>query len=54
MEDVWKEIGAFTEKWDAFFDQLDCFKNPKPMAWQFHPWGSYNDHSDFWKNYDRA
>jgi hypothetical protein len=51
--DVWEELRAYEEKWDAFFDHLDGFKNPKPMAWRYHPWrDAYSDEWD--QNYERS
>jgi hypothetical protein len=53
MSDVVEEIQAFEKKWDAFFDHYDAFKNPKPMAWQYHPWRDrYDDKWD--QKYERS
>lgn len=53
MDDVAEVLSAFSEKWDAFTDGLDAFKNPKPMAWQFDPWrDGYGDEWD--QNYKRS
>jgi hypothetical protein len=50
---VWGEISAYEEKWGAFFDHADSFKNPKPMAWKFDPWRDHFD--DEWdEKYERS
>jgi hypothetical protein len=52
-DDVWGEISAYEEKWGAFFDHADSFKNPKPMAWKFDPWRDHFD--DEWdEKYERS
>jgi hypothetical protein len=56
MSAVFKEITAVAEKWDAFTDGLSAFKNPKPMAWQYHPFrDGYGPKGDEWDEaYERS
>jgi hypothetical protein len=37
QNDVWKEIEAFSKKWDGFVDHMDCFKNPKATRGRICP-----------------
>jgi hypothetical protein len=50
---VHREIDALVEKWDGFTDGLTAFKNPKALAWRYHPFKDWD--GDEWdKKYERS
>jgi hypothetical protein len=52
MRDVADDLRAYEKKWGAFFDELNAFKNPKPMAWRFNQWRDWHD--EWRKRYERS
>jgi hypothetical protein len=50
--EVCEWLQAFTDKYDAFFDGIYTFKNPRAQDWKFDYWRDGDSDSDFWKTYE--